>query len=170
MYLTRIDFEAMRALDKYYANTERWDLYAAAIRLLEAIDPNPAKVLELGPYKLPLVSHCATMDMRRRPTILHDARETPWPVKNGEFDVFVALQVWEHLGDQQIPAFDEVRRIAKTALLSFPFLWNCKSNPSHHMIDSETIARWTRQYQPTSSEVIPSKSGYRRVLYRFDFE
>lgn len=167
--VTRADFAAIAAVDKYYASTERWDLYSAVADVVAEIAPE--STLELGPYRLPIVPGGDTMDRKESlsPTYLHDATKTPWPVFQ-QYDVFIGLQVWEHLGDQQQAAFREVQRIAKHALLSFPYRWDCKlANPSHHWISEKTIKVWTCGAVPTMTQVIPSKTGHRRILYRFDF-
>lgn len=166
-YVTRQDFDAIAAQDKYYKSTERWDLYEAASDIIR--DINPESVLELGPYRLPIVPDGHTMDRHTslKPTYAHDACVFPWPVDR-EYDVFVALQVWEHLEDNQQQAFREVQRFASHAVLSFPFEWNCPKNPSHHGITRETIADWTLNCEPQSVQIIPSARNYRRILYRFD--
>lgn len=156
--------------DKYY-HSERWKLYERVQQLIAARQPE--SVLELGSYRLPLVVESDTMDRSDRfsPTVVHDACVTPWPVADERYDLFVALQVWEHLLDRQQAAFREVRRIARSAILSFPYRWDCKKrNPSHHGITEEVIASWTEGCPPTLVEIIPSRNNHRRIIYVFDFE
>ena len=123
---------------------------------------NPSSVLELGPSLFTVVKHA---DIMRKPEIdiwgvpavieakeyLHDATITPWPVDE-KYDLFIALQVFEHLVDSQARAFQEVKRIAKYAILSLPYKWDCpKDNanyPEHHMIDENTILEWTNGEAP----------------------
>jgi hypothetical protein len=86
-------------------------------------------------------------------TILsHNATEKPWPIRDKSYDVFIALQVWEHLDNKQSRAFREVMRIARSAILSFPYNWNCPEDnanyPEHHLIDQELIGDWTLNIQP----------------------
>lgn len=163
-YLTRADFDAIAAKDSYY-KIERWHLYEAAMAVIQGI--GPSTVLELGPYRLPIVVESDTMDRRANlePTIVHDACVTPWPI-NRHYDVFIALQVWEHLSNPQ-QAFQEVRSLASHAVLSFPYLWNCPKNPSHHGITKETIREWTHGLEPQSIQIVPSQSNHRRILYHF---
>lgn len=166
-YVTRSDFDSIAAQDEYYKSTERWDLYEAAVEVIRSLAPS--SVLELGPYRLPIVSDGHTMDRREnlRPTIIHDACNFSWPVEC-DYDVFVALQVWEHLGDHQQQAFREVQRFASHAVLSFPYEWDCPNNPSHHGITKDTIRNWTLNQEPASVQIIPSASNHRRILYHFE--
>lgn len=164
------DFEAMRQQDRYY-NPERWQLYSTVLKLIRQL--SPATVLELGPHKLPLVLDGDTMDRKDTlpPTIQHDARQTPWPIADQQYDLFVALQVWEHLDAQQVAAFREVQRIARRAILSFPYRWDCRhNNPSHHGIDETVIAAWTENVPPVRVILVDSSSNHRRIIYLFDFE
>jgi hypothetical protein len=41
-------------------------------------------------------------------------------VADNAYDLFVALQVFEHLGTSQREAFREVRRVARHAIISLP--------------------------------------------------
>lgn len=63
---------------------------------------------------LPLFRNSHTMDVSTgcNPTIVHDATKIPWPVSDKAFDMFMSLQVWEHLGSSQADAFREVKRIS----------------------------------------------------------
>lgn len=166
-YVTRSDFDAIAAQDKYYKSTERWDLYEAAAAVIQSIAPE--STLELGPYRLPIVCDGHTMDRHEylHPTINHDACEFPWPVER-DYDVFVALQVWEHLEGHQQQAFREVQRFASHAILSFPYEWDCPTNPSHHGITKDVISNWTLNHEPSSVQIIPSTRNYRRILYHFE--
>ena len=76
------------------------------------------------------MSGADVMDRVERPgleasgqVMLHDATATPWPIPGGRYDLFVALQVFEHLGTSQRAAFAEVRRVARHAIISLPIEW-----------------------------------------------
>lgn len=56
--------------------------------------------------------------------IQHNATEKPWPIANKQYDLFIALQVWERLDNKQSRAFREVMRVSRAAILSFPYLWD----------------------------------------------
>ena len=85
-------------------------------------------------------------------------------------------EVWEHLGDHQAKAFQEVVRVARAAILSFPLLWDCPKDshnyPDHHMITDERIAEWTIGLKPNSIEKVPRfdlttgrENGYRAIYF-----
>ncbi|MDR1465902.1 MAG: hypothetical protein LBJ11_11475 [Oscillospiraceae bacterium] len=157
--ITFDDFtELSKPNQEYYAG--RWVYFQEVIRMIEEIKPQ--SVLELGPALFPVVRNA---DIMRKPEIdlwgvpsrvqsteyLHDATKTPWPIDR-TYDLFIALQVFEHLTGSQMQAFQEVKRIARRAILSLPYRWDCpKDNanyPEHHMIDENTILQWTRGEAP----------------------
>jgi hypothetical protein len=78
------------------------------------------------------------------------------------FDCFVALQVWEHLENHE-QAFNEVMRISKTAILSFPYRWT-HSDKQHNNIDESVIAKWTCNIPPVHVKKIKNRIIY---LWRF---
>jgi len=161
--IARADFDAAESADAYYRH--RWPCLQQAAAWARELSPRCA--IELGAYRLPILPEADTIDYRRcpqSPTILHDARLTPWPIEDGTYDLFVALQVWEHLDNAQAAAFREVQRIARAAILSFPYLWNCPDKPDHHRIDDARIAAWTCGVTPVRTCVIAS-----RKLYLFGF-
>jgi hypothetical protein len=165
----------------------RWSYYGPAIEMIKTIKYESA--IELGPGKLTMIKNCDVMvkpdddfwgkpDSSEHNIIFHNATEKPWPIINRKYDLFIALQVWEHLNNKQCLAFREVKRISKKALLSFPYMWDCPKNdpnyPEHHMIDKEIIGDWTLNIKPkkiieierTSSKV----SRGPRLIYYWEFE
>jgi len=151
--------------DGYYRG--RWLYYRRAQLILgriPGVDQLEAdQVLEIGPYRLPLVHDCHTMDVRDyqvHPTYLHDATKTPWPIEDGRYKVLVALQVWEHLDGKQRKAWQEARRVAEWAVVSVPYLWaKGVGTPDHCGISLDTLAKWTRQrperYCIVGNELVP---------------
>lgn len=108
---------------------------------------------------------------------LHDATVIPWPIADKEYDLFIALQVWEHLEGKQYEAFREVMRISKMAILTFPYLWGCPKDdpnyPSHYMINENIIAEWILNIDPVKTIKIP-RTGKRvtqgpRIIYFWKF-
>ncbi len=148
---------------KYYRN--RWPYLEAAATM--AMKDKPNKILEVGAYLLPLFKSSDVIDLKTdipRLTFRHDITKIPWPIKDKAYDTVIALQVWEHLGNAQADAFREVMRVARSAVLSFPYLWDMPNDPSHHGIDKAIIARWTLHHPPEEVvEVFP------RIIYRFRF-
>lgn len=151
--------ELSKPREDYYVG--RWAYLQEVIRMVDEIKPQ--SVLEVGPALFTVVKNS---DIMRLPEVdkwgipaniesieyLHDATKTPWPVEK-KYDLFIALQVFEHLVDSQARAFQEVKRIANYAILSLPYKWDCpKDNanyPEHHMIDEDTILSWTNGEPPT---------------------
>jgi hypothetical protein len=162
--LTRTEFRALEAKDRYWQG--RWGYLSTAIWWMG--DGPTGAVLEIGPYKEPLLKTADVLDVRPyagagRITYAWDASKTPWPIPDGRYDLVIALQVWEHLGDQQRAAFAEVRRIARRAILSFPYKWHCPGD-CHHGIDDAVIADWTLHFAPTRTKLVE-----KRMLYLFAF-
>ena len=102
------------------------------------------------------------------PITVHDATQEPWPFEDKSYDLFVALQVFEHLGDRQPEAFREVRRIARNAILSLPIDWEMDDPTNcHHRIPNERVLSWFAPIVPT--RVVEGSGGKRRrLIYVFE--
>lgn len=173
--IRRAEFEAMVNEFPYYKN--RWGYMSAALgeagRLIK--DRDLTSALELGAPVRPILVGAHVMDNTMRPeydttvpATTHDATAVPWPFADKAFDLFIALQVFEHLKDRQPEAFREVRRIARHAILSLPIDWvmddprNC-----HHMISEDRVLSWFDPVVPT--RVIENITGRRkRQIYVFE--
>jgi methyltransferase family protein len=131
--------------------------------------------LELGPYLRSMIVGADIVDVREQPdrvaegrTIIHDATHLPWPVPDRAYDLFVALQVFEHLGTHQAEVFREVRRVARHAILSLPIDW-VMANPAncHHGLTEERVLAWFAPVVPTRIEL--GNGGHRkRLIYVFE--
>ncbi|MET0801921.1 MAG: class I SAM-dependent methyltransferase [Actinomycetota bacterium] len=173
--MTLAEFEMVAAGDAYYGGRRRYFGAAAwlASDLIERY--GVATALELGPNVRPLLSGADVMDRVERPgleasghIILHDATSIPWPFGDRQYDLFVALQVFEHLGESQAAVFAEVRRVACHAMISLPIDWEMDDprNP-HHGITHERVLSWFAPTEPT--RVIVGNPGYRqRLIYAFE--
>ena len=145
----------------------------AARELIERRDLRTA--LELGPHLRSLIVGADVMDVVSREAlraegrrVVHDATTVPWPFGNKAYDLFVALQVFEHLGDRQPDAFREVRRVARHAILSLPIDW-VMADPAncHHGLTHERVLGWFAPVVPT--RVLVGNPGHRkRLLYIFE--
>jgi len=164
----------------YY--TGRWAYISEVIKIIKEI--NPKSVLELGPSLHPVVKDSDIIikpgdDKWGEPEkwagfkYYHDAIVKPWPVIDKSYDLFLGLQVWEHLDNKQVLAFKEALRVSKHIILSFPYKWDCLDGRpqyrSHHMIDEEVISDWTMGFQPDRTIKIP-RTGDRtskgpRIIY-----
>jgi Methyltransferase domain len=171
----RSDFDAMVAEFPYYKN--RWGYTSMALveagRLIR--DRNLTSALELGAPVRPIIVGAHVMDNQMRPVYdtsvpatIHDATVIPWPFADKSFDLFLALQVFEHLKDRQPQAFLEVRRIARHAILSLPIDWVMEDpRNKHHMIPHERVMSWFAPVTPTRT--LENTTGTRkRLIYVFE--
>jgi len=138
-------------------------------------------VLELGPHEVPLVEGSDIMDIRAAiknhlgpgghldsGCLCHtwDARQTPWPIRTRAYDLFIGLQVFEHLWSNQCAAFREVRRVAKHAIISLPIDWE-QGDWMHQGITDEKARRWFSPVVP-SWTLIGTDAPHKRVIYVFE--
>jgi hypothetical protein len=144
---------------EYYKG--RWEYYKEVIKITKTEKYN--NVIELGPGFVPIIKNGDIIinpldDQFGKPDggygeiFKFDATIKPWPIKNKQYDLFIALQVWEHLDNKQTRAFKEVIRISKKAILSFPYEWDGgEEKPSHRAhrdIDLDLIKDWTLNVTP----------------------
>ncbi len=157
-----------RARDKHRYLKSRWNYYYEAIAMAQRLAPR--RVLEIGCRYTPLFPDGDRLDYMAefRPTILHDATVVPWPIAAQSYDLVIALQVWEHLGSRQREAFAELPRIARYAILSLPYKWKRKSNPSHSGIDDAVVSSWSGGLDPLETVQLPLFARHKRKIYLFD--
>ncbi len=144
------------AIPQYYIG--RWQYYRQILDLLSRLTFN--SVLELGPYHKPIITGADTMDFNSKLpgiTYYHNGAQVPWPISGKVYDLFIGMQVWEHLKGGQRDTFGEVMRTSKMALLSFPLNWNCPENPVHHHITREQIACWTLETTPVLTITVSAR-------------
>ncbi len=175
--LTKAEFDAVARRHPYYQARGRYLSVAAALAgdLIAAHGLKSA--LELGPNLRPVVVGADVMDIRSQPELelrppaqllLHDATRSPWPIADKQYDLFVALQVFEHLRDGQNAAFGEVRRVARHALISVPIDWEMEDPRNcHHRISHEQALSWFSPISPTRIEV-GNPGPRKRLVYVFE--
>jgi hypothetical protein len=164
--ITFDEFKKFEEQDPYYKG--RWPYFKKVNSIIKKLSISNA--LELGPYKRPIIHNSDVMDRDDNYfnlTYHHDASQSPWPIEDSKYDLFIALQVWEHLDGSQKEAFKEVMRISKMAILSFPLNWNCPGD-CHHGITEKQIAEWTLHVKPVKK--IKIKGGQARIIYLFKFK
>ena len=159
-----------------YYRPRRGYMNAAGLVASDLIERKDLRTaLELGPHLRSLIVGADVMDVVRNERlraegrqIVHDATKAPWPFPDKAYDLFVALQVFEHLGTRQPEAFLEVRRVARNAILSLPIDWvmadprNC-----HHLVTEERVLGWFAPVVPT--RVVVGNPGHRkRLIYVFE--
>lgn len=164
--ITQSEYRRAREQHRYLKG--RWNYYREAIAM--AVRLAPRRVLEIGCRYTPLFPGGDRLDYLAefRPTILHDATVVPWPIADQSYDLVIALQVWEHLGNRQREAFAELPRIARYAILSLPYKWKRKTNPSHSGIDDAVVSRWSGGLEPLESVQLPLVARHKRKIYLFD--
>lgn len=173
--LTRSEFDAATRDRRYYR--ERWSYMDAAARIAaNLIERNGLRsVLELGAHAVPLVHGADVFDLRPSVTVKPparvvkgDARVAPWPFEDRAYDLFVALQVFEHLGDRQREAFVEVRRIARHAILSLPIEWEMVDPADcHHRVPHARALEWFHPVVPSRVE-LGNPGPKMRLIYVFE--
>ena len=169
---------------QYYIG--RWEYFKEVLKLIQ--NEKVERVIELGPGLLPIVKNSDLImnpeeDSFGKPNELNgkvftfDATTKPWPINDKQYDLFIALQVWEHLDNKQSRAFREVMRISKAAILSFPYHWEGgeekPSHRAHRCIDREIIEDWTLNIKPEKIIEIP-RTGTEfdkgpRIIYFWKF-
>ncbi len=171
--ITRADYDEIVKTERYYQigpPNERWHYIVIAIRWLNELCPQ--KTLEIGAHVFPLDKdgrYVDIIDFSKRlgsHFVHHDITKVPWPFANKEFDVIMALQVWEHLEGDQKKAFLELTRVGKSAILSFPYMW-LDGGPGHVGIDKKTISNWCLGMIPIKEIIIPGVKNRIIQLYRF---
>lgn len=163
--ITYQDFESLvnGPYAEYYLG--RWAYYKEVINIIH--NEKIVNSVELGPGYMPIVKNGDIIlnpldDQFGKPNeiqnhmYIFDATIKHWPIANKAYDIFIALQVWEHLDSKQTRAFREVMRIAKKAVLSFPFNWDGgllekPSHRAHRDVDMELIHDWTLGIKPKYS-------------------
>ena len=156
-YMTSDMFEKAAAADRYLLRG-RWAYFSVVIELLKRM--KPTSIIEIGPSAHGrLAAESTTVDIitTSKPDICMDIRKTPWPISGKQFDVLVALQVWEHLDGHQREAFAEARLTCSRAILSFPFMMNTAPDMAHHQINREIIDDWTLNTPPVEEILVGNR-------------
>ena len=174
--MLRTEFDEMTLTHPYYKGRWRYTSVALAEAAKLIVRDDLRTALEVGAPVKPILTGAHVMDYRYReeldPSVevtVHDATDVPWPFDDKQFGLFIALQVWEHLGSGQRDAFREVRRVARHAILSLPIDWEM-ADPSdiHHGISEETVLSWFAPIKPTRT--LEGNPGPRRRRLVFVFE
>ena len=181
MYLTKEKyFEKIKSSHGYWKKAQRrWEYFEYVINFLK--ENKLEKILELGSFGINLTSKSDNMDLNikfidkdniNNKIYLQDAKNIPYDIRDKYYDAFIALQVFEHLGESQSLVFNEIKRTSKCAILSFPYKWNCPGDVSHHMITKEKIKEWTNNEIPYKIKYFfdyNKKILLIRVVYIFKF-
>ena len=156
--LTKEKFNDARSKNHYWG--KRWPFYEKTISNVNELSFTNS--LELGSGELQVVEGSDTMDLpdeyykcgiAKGLTFEHDAKITPWPITDKAYDLFISLQVWEHLGGKQKEAFQEVARVSKMAYFSFPYLWTRRGTGMHKLVNFAKILDWSYPFEPVYMKV-----------------
>ena len=184
--MTYQDYEELLNGPKGHYYIGRWEYFKEVIKIIQ--NEKFQSVIELGPGLLPIVKDSDVImnpeedsfgkpSEIRKKVFTFDATTKPWPIHDNQYDLFIALQVWEHLDNKQSRAFREVMRISKMAILSFPLQWEGgeekPSHRAHRFIDRELIEDWTLNLKPEKIIEIP-RTGLEfskgpRIIYFWRF-
>jgi hypothetical protein len=145
------------------APADRWAYMSRAIKILKTLDAR--RIIEAGSEGIPLYKHSTILP--DYPAF--DLNKTPYPYNDKEFDVFVALQVWEHLTERR-EAFNEARRISKAVILSVPFNWTERQtrHENHRGITMKEIGSWAGR-APDETKTV-SAGGKKRIVCLWTFK
>lgn len=162
MYLTHESF--LKRVDesgsKYWQEGKkyRWDYMGWVIEQLKQICPDDSKLIEAGTSGMPLSDKSFLYEYPEYNLDVTPFKKDGERIKTHAYDAFVALQVWEHL-DNQEQAFKEVMRISKSAILSFPYMWpKGKGHDARHVgIDDIKIKQWTCGVKPEKTKLINNR-------------
>ena len=128
----------------------RWKYIEYVIGIMRTICPDEKRICEAGTNGIALSSESTKLNYPE-----YDLNKILYDVKDKFFNLFVALQVWEHLDNQQL-AFEEVMRISHAAILSFPYRWNY-GDSRHKNITWQKISNWTCGVKPISKKIIKER-------------
>ena len=153
--------------------SNRWDYYSRVVELIKSIAiDDPAKILEMGTMGISCVDNGHTIDYEekwafpgKKPTIVHDARQLPWPVANKQYELFIALRVFQHLAPVQGECVKEAMRIAQKVILVVPNSYDNAVHPASRGITYRDLAEYNGGIHPNL--YYTSKMG---DLYYFDTE
>lgn len=161
MFLTYEEFcKRIDILNSDYWNQSkeaRWGYMSYVIDLLKNMALT--HVVEAGAHDIPLSDSSFLLNYPEYDLNILDDYTFPY-----RFDVFVALQVWEHL-ENPIGAFSAIKNIADRAILSFPYNWPDSENIQHRNIGDETILLWIGNLEPSHTKIIEEIPGRERERF-----
>ena len=169
---------------------QRWEYHSRVVELIKFLNiSSPSNVLEMGTMGVSCVDGSDTIDYMERwnfpgkkPTYIHDARVTPWPIKDKQYDLFVALRVFQHLTPFQREATIEAMRIARKVIVAVPDVYKNKELPDAKGITYMDFVGFLdgihpNLYFPTQDEIVyywdlenPSKINLEFVMYQNHYD
>jgi len=172
--MSRSEFLELKRQFPYYKARGRYMSVASALVDELSARYGIGRALELGAHRRPIATGADVMDLALVPgltghgeLIIANATE-PWPFPAKSYDLFVALQVFEHLGTGQPDAFREAVRVARHAIISLPIDWTMADPTNcHHGITQDRALDWFAPLAPTRI-VLGNGGRRRRVIFVFE--
>jgi hypothetical protein len=140
----------------------RWDYHEKAVRVARSLNLRSAsRVLEMGCMGVQIVKWSHTMDYRemwnysdKSVNYWHDARITPWPMRDKQYDLFISLRAFQYLAPFQKEAFLEAKRIANHVLIVVPrqSAWKTQGLENSAGIPPESFKLWNGNVEPSLYE------------------
>lgn len=184
--LNRSEYAALEREFVHYQG--RWTYHSKALDVIAGLIARRrlTSAIELGPLWRSCVVNADVMDIRDVVRLdpsarlyHHNAANLPWPVEVA-YDLFVGLQVFEHLDadfatGRRIPhlrniqrlVFSEVRRIARHAVISLPIGWQMQDDRDcHHNLSEDIVSEWF-DCVPTQ-RLVGNRGPRKRVIYVFE--
>lgn len=173
-----LDFERYQELMKrrdfgyFRANhgLVRWDYHYRTVELIKQLGiEKGSQVLEMGTMGMKTVvnshtfDHAVFWDLPYTPTYDHDALDLPWPQKDKQYEVFVALRVFMHLAPKQKECLAEAFRVANKVILLVPEEYKTRSIEAAKGLSYEQIVEMLGGIHPNL--YIPTQRG---PIYYFD--
>jgi hypothetical protein len=131
---------------------DRWNYHEKAVEILKEI--NPKTILEAGSMGIFLTNESDSIDLDMpewgwrltyKPTYTYDLTKMPWkPIKDKQYDVFVALRVFHHMYDEA-RYLKEMERISNKIILALTsasaerYEKIRKADKSYYFEDTDTI-------------------------------
>jgi len=138
----------------------RWDYHEKAVKVARSLNLRSAsQVLEMGSMGVQIVKWSHTMDYRemwnypdKSVNYWHDARITPWPMHDKQYDLFISLRAFQYLVPFQREAFVEAKRIADHVVIVVPRheAWRTEGLEDSSGITPEQFLEWNNGKQPTA--------------------
>jgi hypothetical protein len=153
---------------------KRWSYLSQIIDEIKLI--NPDTILELGTNCIALSNFSDSINLKpdRAPInstgqqYFFNAKKIPWNI-NKKYDLFIALQVFEHLNPKQSVVFDYVKNTCRKCIISLPYNWNFAQDALHLNINDQIIAEWTNYKKPYKKTVVSDPRNKNIVILCFDF-
>lgn len=166
--ITHKDFVRLTGGSAYYGG--RWQYMSKVTAVIDELSGVYTGV-ELGCHAFSVMTKGVTIDINPLvdPDVILNAAVTPWPFRDGNFDIIVALQVLEHI-PERTKVFNEMKRVAECAVVTLPYNWDCPADVMHHGIDDKVLDGWFGKEECVRQVI--ENPVYRpkpRVMLCFDF-